>query len=188
MLDARGRALPAARAEVAWLGGLLEILSACRVGTRWERAATRCEHPGCPGPVAIRRIGDACEWFCAACANSGAIVGWRGSAWDLTALEAEDNVDRSDALIFARLDELDAVRRTKLAPELRLLLALAQAHADYVLVPCSTAELVELTGALEPLLPSLESDERRLVDRFLARVDAALLACEVQTEEPPTIH
>jgi hypothetical protein len=188
LLDPRGRVLPSCTEDVAWLGGLLEVLSACRVGQRWERAAVRCETPGCTGPVALRRIGDACEWFCALCTVSGAVVGWRGTVWDLTALEQADAVDRTDAFVFTRIDELDAVRRLGLARELRLTLAMAQAEADYVIVPCSQSELEELTTALEPLLAQLRPDDRRLVDRFCARADAALLACEARTDEPPTVH
>jgi len=30
--------------------------------------------------------------------------------------------------------------------------------------------------------------DRRLIDRFVARVDAALLACETRQEVPPTLH
>jgi hypothetical protein len=188
LLDPRGRALPACAEDVAWLGGLLEILSACRVGARWERAATRCETSDCNGPIALRRIGDACEWFCAACTASGAVVGWRGTVWDLTVVEQADSTDRSDAFVFTRLDELDVVRRTNLPRELRLTLALAQAHADYVIVPCALAELSELSAAIEPFLPHMPVADRRLADRFLARLDAALLACEARSDEPPTVH
>src|SRR4051812_42669975 len=82
LLDSRGRALPSRAEEVAWLGSLLEVLTACRVLSRWHRACVRCETAGCSGPVAVRRIGDACEWFCAGCSCGGAIVGWRGTPWD----------------------------------------------------------------------------------------------------------
>jgi hypothetical protein len=188
LLDPRGRALPACGEDVAWLGSLLEILSACRVGNRWERAAVRCETADCNGPMALRRIGDACEWFCASCTASGAVVGWRGTVWDLTALEQADAVDRSDAFVFARLDELEVVRRVNLPRSLRLTLALAQAQADYVIVPCALNELGELTTAIEPFLPHMPVADRRLADRFLARLDAALLACEARSDEPPTVH
>ncbi len=188
LLDLRGRALPACDEDVAWLGSLLEVLSACGVGDDWERAAVRCEKPGCNGPVALRRIGGACEWFCAQCTASGAVVGWRGSDWDLSGLSQNDAHDRSEALVFTRLDELEAVRRASLPRELRFTLAMAQAHSDYVIVPCSASELDELCTVLEPQLRRLHESERRLVDRFLARVDAAALMIEGRTDEPPTVH
>jgi hypothetical protein len=188
LLDTGGGVLPACTEDIAWLGSLLEILSACRIGRRWERAAVRCATSHCDGPVALRRIGDACEWFCAACTASGAVVGWRGTAWDLTALEQADETDRSDAFVFTRLDELEMVRREDLPRELRFTLAMAQAQADYAIVPCSLGELNDLCAALEPRLAHMAPAQRRLVDRFLARVDAAQLACEARTEEPPTVH
>ena len=67
-------------------------------------------------------------------------------------------------------------------------LAMAQAHSDYVIVPCSASELDELCTVLEPQLRRLHESERRLVDRFLARVDAAALMIEGRTDEPPTVH
>jgi hypothetical protein len=141
-----------------------------------------CDDARCSGRLGVRRIGDACEWFCASCAGSGAVVGWRGTSWDLTALEQADEVDRSDALVFTRLDELAAARRHVVSAELRLPLALAAAHADYVIVSFAERELLETIEQLEA------SPTERLVDRFAARLDSALLACEARKVEPPTVH
>jgi AcrR family transcriptional regulator len=132
--------------------------------------------------MGVRRIGDACEWFCAQCASSGAVLGWRDSRWDLTQLERDDEVDRSDALVFTRLEELSATRAQRLGQKLRLALALAAAHADYVVVSFSERELAELLDALD------ECTSDRLVERFAARLDSALLACEARKVEPPTVH
>jgi hypothetical protein len=181
-LDRGGHPLPEHLGEVQWLGSIIEVVTACRTGARWERAAVPCDDPKCAGRMGVRRIGDACEWFCASCAGSGAVLGWRDTQWDFTALERQDELDRSDALVFARLDELAATRRLPLAVELRLPLALAAAHADYVLVPFAEAELSELLEVLA------EAPLERLVDRFAARLDAALLACEARNVEPPTVH
>ncbi|MDB4985440.1 MAG: hypothetical protein JWN04_618 [Myxococcaceae bacterium] len=165
-----------------WLGGIVEVVTACRTGARWERAAVPCDDLRCPGRMGVRRIGDACEWFCAQCSSSGAVLGWRSSRWDLTQLERDDEVDRSDALVFARLEELAATRGQLLTPELRLPLALAAAHADYIIVSFSERELAELLDALD------ECADNRLVERFHARLDSALLACEARKVEPPTVH
>jgi len=181
-LDRSGNARAEHVREVQWLGCLVELVTACRTGGRWERAAAPCDDPKCAGRMGIRRIGDACEWFCAACSGSGAVLGWRGTRWDLTELEREDELDRSDALVFTRLEELAAVRRQTLVPELRLSLALAAAHADYVIVSFAERELAELLDALDECVGD------RLVDRFAARLDAALLACEARKVEPPTVH
>lgn len=181
-LDAGGAPHPEHTHEVQWLGSLIEIVTACRTGARWERGAISCDDPACSGRMAVRRTGDACEWYCAACAGSGALLGWRGTRWDLTELEQQDEVDRSDALVFARLDELDAARRQVRARGLRLTLALAAAHADYVIVGFSEGELSELLEHLD------KGHDDRLTDRFAARVDAAMLACEARKVEPPTIH
>lgn len=167
--------------EVEWFGSVVEIVTACHTGARWERAAVCCDDPNCIGRVGVRRIGEACEWFCASCASSGAVLGWRNTPWDLTTLERDDEVDRSDALVFARLDELDAARRELASPELRLTLALAAAHADYVVVSFAERELLDMLELLEPV-------NERLVARFAARLDAALLACEARKVEPPTVH
>ncbi len=192
-LERSGQPRPEHAREVRWLGRIIEVVTACRTGARWERAAVPCDDAKCTGRVGVRRIGDACEWFCASCAGSGAVLGWRDTQWDLTELEREDEVDRSDALVFTRLDELDAVRQRPLKPELRLPLALAAAHADYVIVSFSERELSELLEALEEheseRMETLEGRKNvRLVDRFSARLDAALLACEARKVEPPTVH
>jgi hypothetical protein len=168
--------------EAQWLGDIVEVVTACRTGPRWERAAVPCDDPNCLGRMGVRRIGDACEWFCAQCASSGAVLGWRGSEWDLTQLERDDEVDRSDALVFSRLEELAAIRAQPLTQKLRLALALAAAHADYVIVSFSERELAELLDALD------ECASDRLLERFTARLDSALLACEARKVEPPTVH
>lgn len=181
-LDKSGRPRPECVQDVGWLGCLIEVVTACRTSARWERGAIPCEDASCAGPLGIRRIGDACEWFCAQCSSSGAVLGWKGTQWDLTDLERADEIDRSDAMVFARLEELAATRRQPLTRELRLSLALAAAHADYVIVAFSERELAELLDLLD------EQAVDRLVDRFAARLDSALLACEARKVEPPTVH
>jgi hypothetical protein len=181
-LDSNGAPRSEHAREVHWLGSVVEIVTACRTGSRWERAAVPCDDASCAGRVGVRRIGDACEWFCASCAASGAVLGWRGTRWDLTALEQADEADRSDALVFTRIDELDAARREVVSAALRLPLALAAAHADYVIVSFAERELLEIIEQLE------ERPSERLVDRFAARLDSALLACEARKVEPPTVH
>jgi hypothetical protein len=181
-LDKSGRPRPECADEVAWLGSLIEVVTACRTGSRWERGAVPCEDLSCSGPLGIRRTGDACEWFCAQCSSSGAVLGWKRTQWDLTELERVDEIDRSDAMVFARLEELAATRNHPLTTELRLPLALAAAHADYVIVAFSERELAELLDLLD------EVTSERLVDRFAARLDSALLACEARKVEPPTVH
>jgi hypothetical protein len=181
-LDGGGNARPEHVREVQWLGSVVEVVTACRTGARWERGAVPCDDVKCPGRLGVRRIGDACEWFCSSCSASGAVLGWRDTHWDLTEIERQDEVDRSDAMVFTRLEELAAVRRVKLPLELRLPLALAAAHADYVIVSFSERELGELLDLLDDVRGE------RLVDRFAARLDASLLACEARKLEPPTIH
>jgi hypothetical protein len=174
--------------ELSWLGSIVEVVTACGVGTRWERAIVRCDEASCDSAIALRRTGDACEWYCPSCATFGAIVGWRGSRWDLSDVADSDQSDRTEAAIFTRLDELECVRRCKLAQPLKLTLALATPQADYVVVTCAERELSELLCALEEANSASQSADRRLVDRFVARVDAALLACEARSELPPTLH
>lgn len=181
-LDGVGNARPEHTLEVHWLGSIVEVVTACRTGARWERAAVPCDDTKCAGRLGVRRIGDACEWFCSGCAGSGAVLGWRDTRWDLTELEQEDEVDRSDAMVFARLDELAATRRVVDELSLRLPLALAAAHADYVIIGFAERELAELLDRLDVV------GGERLVERFAARIDSALLACEARKQEPPTIH
>lgn len=179
---------PAADRELHWLGGIVEVVTACAVSGRWERAIVRCDEPSCSQVVAVRRTGDACEWYCPGCATFGAVVGWRGSRFDLTEVQRLDDSDRTDAAIFTRIDELESVRRCNLSQRLKLTLALATSQADYVVVTCAERELSELLCALEEVLGKVAPAERRLVDRFVARVDAALLAYEATAEAPPTLH
>jgi hypothetical protein len=174
--------------ELGWLGGIVEVVTACNVGGRWERAIVRCEEPSCDAVLAVRRTGDACEWYCATCNCFGAIVGWRGSRWDLSEVLQRDDTDRSEAAIFTRFDELDSVRRCFLSQSLKLTLALATSQADYVVVTCAERELSELLCALEDAAARAPHTEGRLIDRFVARVDAALLACEARSDFPPTLH
>ena len=173
---------------MCWLGGIVEVVTACGVGGRWERAIVRCDDVSCASVVALRRTGDACEWYCPSCATFGAVVGWRGSRFDLTDVRRLDDSDRSDAAIFTRMDELECVRACNLSQRLKLTLALATPQADHVVVTCAERELSELLCALEEVIGKVAPAERRLVDRFVARVDAALLACEAHAEAPPTLH
>lgn len=174
--------------ELRWLGGIVEVVTACAVGGRWERAIVRCDDASCASVVAVRRTGDACEWYCPSCATFGAVVGWRGSRFDLSEVQRLDDSDRSDAAVFTRIDELECVRACSLAQRLKLTLALATPQADYVVVTCAERELSELLCALEEVIGKMPAPERRLIDRFVARVDAALLACEAHSEAPPTLH
>jgi hypothetical protein len=174
--------------ELRWLGGIVEVVTACAVGGRWERAIVRCDDGSCASVVALRRTGDACEWYCPSCATFGAVVGWRGSRFDLTEVRRLDDSDRSDATIFTRIDELECVRAVNLSQRLKLTLAQATPQADYVVVTCAERELSELLCALEEVIGKVPAAERRLVDRFVARLDAALLACEAHAEAPPTLH
>lgn len=174
--------------ELRFLGSIVETITACGVGAKWERAIVCCDQASCDSALALRRTGDACEWYCPSCATFGAVVGWRGGAYDLTEALQQDDSDRTDAAIFTRLDELCAVRRLYLAPRLKLTLALATAQADFVVVTCAERELSELLCSLEEALSGVPQAERRLIDRFVARVDAALLACETRQELPPTLH
>lgn len=178
----------AAARELSWLGGIVEVVTACGVKDRWERTIVRCDEVTCGAPVALRRTGDACEWYCPGCATFGAIVGWRGSRYDLSELSPGEDEEPGEAIIFTRLDELDSVRRCPLPQGLKLTLALASLRADYVVVTCRERELSELLCGLEEVIGKVSASDRRLVDRFVARVDAALLACEAHAEAPPTLH
>jgi hypothetical protein len=171
------------------LGSIIEVVTACNVGGRWERAIVRCDEAACDCTLALRRTGDACEWYCSSCATFGAIVGWRGSRWDLGEVAGRDESDRTEAAIFTRVDELESVRCCALSQPLKLTLALATMQADYVVVTCAERELPELLCALEDAASSTPPAERRLIDRFVARVDSALLACEAHADAaPPTLH
>lgn len=174
--------------ELYWLGGIVEVVTATGVAGSWQRAIVRCDEPTCDNPVAVRRTGDACEWYCPSCATFGAVIGWRGGKFDLSSALDEDDSDRSDATIFARLDELESVRRCDLTAPLKLTLARSSLQADYVVTPCAERQLSELLCALEDAIRRAPSQERHLIDRFVARVDSALLACESRDPGPPTLH
>jgi hypothetical protein len=175
--------------DASWLCMLVENLTACAIGPRWQRGITRCEDSRCAGVVALRRTGDACEWYCNQCAASGAVVGFRDSQYDLTQRAERDVGIRSDALVYTRVDELDAARRQNLPVALRYVLAIAIHHAQgHVTVAATEEELAGLCASLESALPRAHDDDLLPLHRLLARLDAAILSLRAHDKQPVTLH
>lgn len=175
--------------DASWLCMLVENLTACAVGARWQRSITRCEDPRCAGVVALRRTGDACEWYCSQCAASGAVVGFRDGPYDLSQSAAREAGGRGEAVVYTRVEELDAARRQALPTGLRYLLAIAVQHAQgHITVACSDEDLAALAAALEGALRHSHDDDLLPLHRLLARLDAALLALRAREKPQVTLH
>jgi len=117
------------------------------------------------------------------------VVGFRDGPHDLTRVAQRDAGIRSDAVVYTRIDEVDAARRQTLPVPLRYVLAIAIHHAQgYVTIACTDEELAALTAALEAALPRTHDDDLLPMHRLLARLDAALLALSSREKLPITLH
>jgi hypothetical protein len=175
--------------DASWLCMVVENLTACAVGARWQKSITRCEDPRCTGVLALRRTGDACEWYCSRCAQSGAVVGFRDGPHDLSAVARADANVRGEAVVYTRADEIDSARRQSLSQQLRYVLAIATAHPEgYLTLACVDDELSSLTTALADALTRSHDDDLLPLQRLLARCDAALLAQRSREVPPVTFH
>ncbi|MFM2416959.1 MAG: hypothetical protein RL385_1682 [Pseudomonadota bacterium] len=175
--------------EARFLCMVVENLTARQVGAQWAKSITRCDDPRCQGLLALRRIGDACEWYCRRCGASGAVVGFRDGPHDFTRHAQQLTAEAAEHTLYARLDEIDAARRQILPTPLRALLVLATSLAqDHVTLRCEEGDLGHLLEALQIALPKAHEDDLLPVQRLLARIDSALLSMRTREREAYTLH
>jgi len=138
----------------------------------------RCANPhkkrACHAQLtASRTFQDQIEWECPSCGEQGVISNWVGTSFDLgSAPELPHHPEHRDVVV--QLDELDSMRRLAgLSPRLRrLLVEAASIGNNYLFFLAGHHELVQLREAAKGAADRNRSAERRLLDRFCARMDA----------------
>jgi hypothetical protein len=175
--------------DARFLCMVVENLTGRQVGPQWAKSITRCDDPRCQGVLALRRIGEACEWYCRRCGASGAVVGFRDGPHDFSRYAERLAAGNAEHTLYARLDEIDAARRQILPTPLRALLVLATGLAqDHVTLHCEENDLGHLLEALQSALPKVHEDDLLPVQRLLARIDSALLSMRTREREAYTLH
>ncbi len=174
LLDGRGEP---AGAFGRYVGLLVEHGSVTPVGQHGPVAMT-CANPArrrrCGSGLWVRRSSIAeIEWHCPRCDEHGLVYGWRRSRFDLSHAPAPRGREGA-AGGAVRVEELDAVRRLdEHGRRTRRILAEAIDVGDgYCVLPAGYAELCELHDVAAAAAERARGRERRLLDRFAARVDA----------------
>lgn len=177
LLDDGGQPAPGPVGEMArYLGRIIEAGTVMPVGK--GRLAPLC----CANPSHRRRCGGqlgvvipsagTIEWECIGCREHGVITNWTGTAYDLSQVAAPKSGDERVDLV-APLAELDAVlRRCELARPLRRLLLDASGIGDgYLFVHTDYGQLIDLRDATSRAAETVRGNDRRMLDRFIGRVD-----------------
>lgn len=176
-LDEDGQPAPGpAGALRRYLGRIAESGSVMQIG-EGGKIGLCCANPSqrkrCGGQLFVgRTAADSLEWQCTRCAENGLLSGWAKTQFDLGDLRAKGQDEHCDATL--QFEELNALRRLAQVP--RPLLALLAGTIDidegYLVVPTSHDELVALRDIALAAADTARREDRRLLDRFAARVDA----------------
>lgn len=183
-VDDQGRAVSGPLGKLGrYLGLIVESASLMREG-----------HAGyipmlCANPVRRKRCfsqltgglagHDNIEWACPACGEAGHINHWTGTEFDLgPAIDLRAAESQLDVIV--PLDELDAMRRTgRGARSMRQLMAEAIRISDkHCYVLGGERELGRLKELALVSADVARSEDRRLLDRFAARMDAHVTRLE----------
>jgi hypothetical protein len=148
----------------------------------------RCGNPGrrksCASQLIAARPEDGTvEWECPACGERGSVSNWSGTSFDLGSVRPVRMVEESRDVVVP-LDELDAMRRLSYTPpQLRRLLVEAIGIGDnYLFFPASQDELIQLREYAQVSADESKGEDRRLLDRFAARIDAFITMLPEFTE------
>jgi hypothetical protein len=190
-LDHAGELVDGPAGKLAgYLGLVVESASMMKAG-QGGYIPLRCAQPGrrrrCAVQLTAARVARDCvEWQCQACGDSGSITNWSGTRFDLGPAR-ELSLSDAQLDVIVPLDELDAMRRLGGGPRtLRQSLAEAIGIDDgYLFLPAGQAELTQLKQLSELAADEARGDDRRLLDRFAARMDAFIttLASFVEGDE-----
>lgn len=119
-----------------------------------------------------RASADSVEWQCAGCGEHGIVSNWSGMECDLGKLRVTPSSEHCEATL--QLQEVDALRRLGRVPRpLRaLLVGTIDVGEGYLMVLASHDELMGLRDVALAAADIARGADRRLLDRFAARVDA----------------
>lgn len=134
--------------------------------------------------IAARPEDGTVEWECPGCGERGSVSNWSGTSFDLGSVRPVRMVEESRDVVVP-LDELDAMRRICVtSPGLRRLLVEAIGIGDdYLFFPASQDELVQLREYAQVGAEEAKGEDRRLLDRFAARMDAFITMLPEFTED-----
>jgi hypothetical protein len=128
------------------------------------------------------------EWECPGCGERGLITNWVGTGFDLRTAPGMKRANEYRDIIVP-LDELDAMRRLgDGSPALRRLLVEAvDVDERYLVFLAGEDELLLLHESAQLAADRTRGEDRRLLDRFAARMDAFIttLPSFIQGPERP---
>jgi hypothetical protein len=177
LLDDRGRPVEGRAGRIArYLGLVVEAGSVMEEG-QGGYIPMRCANPSrrrlCSSQlVAARPSQDTVEWECPGCGERGLITNWSGTGFDLqTAPGVKPANEYRD--IIVPLDELDAMRRLGDVSRAlrRLLVEAVDVDERYLVFLAGEDELTLLRESARLAADRARGDDRRLLDRFAARMD-----------------
>jgi hypothetical protein len=177
-VDDQGRAVAGALGKLGrYLGLIVESASLMKEG-HVGFIPLRCGNPvrrkRCHGQLTAGRAARDCiEWACPMCGEAGQITNWANTEFDLSpATGPEAYEGQSEVLV--PLDELNSMRRSGRGSRLlRQLLAEAIRVSDqHCFFLAHDRELLRLKELANIAANVARGEDRRLLDRFGARVDA----------------
>jgi len=180
-IDEQGRAVSGPLGKLGrYLGLIVESASLMKEG-HTDYIPLRCGNPvrrkRCIGQLTAGHAAhDAVEWACPLCGEAGHLTNWIGSEFDLG--PARDPIAyEGQSEVLVPLDELDAMRRSgRGSRSLRQLMAEAIRVSDrHCFFLAETRELNRLKEFAALAADVARGDDRRLLDRFGARMDALVV-------------
>jgi hypothetical protein len=178
LLDDRGHPVEGRAGRIArYLGLVVEAGSVMKEG-HGGYIPMRCANPArrklCASQLlAARPSRDTVEWECPGCGERGLITNWVGTGFDLRTAPGMKRANEYRDIIVP-LDELDAMRRLgDGSPALRRLLVEAvDVDERYLVFLAGEDELSLLLESAQLAADRTRGEDRRLLDRFAARMDA----------------
>lgn len=178
LLDPEGQPAAGAPGKLARYFGLVVEAGSIMKQGEGRYIPMRCGNPVrrkvCASQlIAARPDHGTVEWECPGCGERGSVSNWFGTSFDLGAVRPVRMVEESRDVVVP-LDELDAMRRLSFTPpQLRRLLVEAIGIGDdYLFFPANQDELVQLREYAQVSADDAKGEDRRLLDRFAARIDA----------------
>jgi hypothetical protein len=188
LLDPKGQPAAGQPGKLARYFGLVVEAGSIMKRGEGRYIPMRCSNPVRRKPcasqlIAARPDDGVVEWECPACGERGSVSNWSGTSFDLGAVRPVRMVEESRDVVVP-LDELDAMRRLSSTPQqLRRLLVEAIGIGDnYLFFPASQDELIQLREYAQVIADESKGEDRRLLDRFGARMDAFITMLPEFTE------
>ena len=184
LIDEDGLPVEGPGGKLAWYLGTIVSTASITPVNIWIDAAIRCRrrpnHRPCAGHIRLRRTGlsSPVEWGCTWCDESGAISNWKGSFWDLSICEIQDEVSDNQQRfeIVLTQEELIALRQNLTFDlDSELVLARAQTIAKGCLIRATAAELDNLVEyIIEVAGYEKNKRQKRLLNQARDRIEALL--------------